>query len=66
MIEFALGIIVGMLFVVIVDGKIKIRKAEPTEETREPTEQEIRKAERAVREYMNFMTYDGTTQDDIN
>ncbi len=65
MIEFALGIIVGVLFMALVDDKIKIRKGKPPEKAREPTEQEVRNAERAAREYMNFMTYDGTPQDEI-
>lgn len=65
MIEFALGIIVGVLFMALVDDKIKIRKAKLSEKAREPTEQEIRNAERAAREYMNFMTYDGSEQDEI-
>ena len=62
MIEFALGVIVGLLIMALVDDKIHIGKPKEKEK---PTEQEVRKAEQCAREYMNFMTYDGTEQDDI-
>ncbi len=60
MIEFALGIITCLLLVSYKDGKIHIGKKEKTEQ---PTEKEVRDAERAAREYMNFMAYDGTEQE---
>ncbi len=62
MIEFALGVIVGLLIMALTDGKIRIKK--PKNEV-QPTEQEIRNAERAAREYMNFIVYDGTEQDEV-
>lgn len=65
MIEFALGVIVGVLFMALIDDKIKFCKEKPQEKAREPTEQEVRKAERTAREYMNFMTYDGSEQEDV-
>lgn len=48
-------------------GCICDRKGEktPCEENKDILEMEKRNAERARREYQNFLTYDGTTQDDI-
>lgn len=63
MIEFALGVIVGLLVMGLIDEKIRIGKKPVPQE---PTEQEVRKAERAAREYMNFMNYSGDPQDDIH
>lgn len=65
MIEFVLGFIVGVLLMALVDDMIKNRKEKLHEKVREPTEQEIRNAERVAREYMNFMYYDGSEQEDV-
>lgn len=64
MIDFAIGVILGVLIMALVDDKIKFHKGKSPEKAQEATEQEIRKAERVAREYMNFMTYDGTEQED--
>lgn len=62
MIEFALGIITCLLLVSYKDGVIHIGKKKKTEQ---PSEKEVRDAERIAREYTNFMTYDGTEQDGV-
>ena len=40
-------------------------KVKAEAEEKEATEADLRKAQKTIKEYMNFMTYDGTVQDEI-
>ena len=62
MIEFALGVIVGLLIMALIDERIKIGKPKKGEAMSADAK---RTAERAAREYMNFLQYDGTEQEDV-
>ena len=71
MIEVLVGVFVGYLLAFapriasFFVGLIK--KEEPDEEeqpkARQPTEEEQRRYEQKMREYVNFMSYDGSTQE---
>ena len=63
MIEFALGLIVGLLVMALIDEKIYIGKPR---KQKDMSVDDKRAAEKAAREYANFMTYDGTAQDEFN
>lgn len=67
MTECLLCVVCGVLLCLLIKGELKVPtfKRKPAEKAREPTEAEMRQFKRAVKEYSNFMTYDGSTQDDI-
>lgn len=67
MTECLLGVAIGCLLCLMVKDRLQIPSfgKKPQKKAREPTEDEIRQAKRAAREYLNFMTYDGTPQEDI-
>ena len=53
--EYALCVVVGFLLGALLGGNPRKAKEPITK----PTEEEVRRAQRAMREYQNFMTYDG-------
>ena len=58
--EFAIGFMLGFLLAYVVPTvELKRRGAKKDE----PTEEQRRNAEKALREYKNFMTYNGFTSD---
>ena len=67
MVEVVIGVIVGYVLAYLPKaaslftdrGKAVEKKA------REPTEEEKRRAQKAMREYGNFLAYDGTEQEDV-
>lgn len=67
MVEVLIGIVVG--YVLALMPKIPVlftrRQKVVEEKARNPTETEVRKAQRALREYTNFLTYNGDEQEDI-
>lgn len=52
--EYALCVVVGLLL-----GALFGNPRKAKEPIAKPTEEEVRRAQRAMREYQNFMTYDG-------
>lgn len=60
MMEYAFCVVLGFLLGAIF-GNVPRR---PKQQVREPTEEEKRRAEKTLREYRNFMTYDGFSSHD--
>jgi hypothetical protein len=63
-----LAVIAGYLLAYlprVVAFAVKNNKPKASAKREETTEAELRKAQRTIKEYMNFMTYDGSAQDDI-
>ena len=52
--EYALCVVVGFLLCVLFGNAPKRQKWKS-----KPTQEEVRRAEKAMREYKNFMSYDG-------
>ena len=65
MIELLVGVFVGYFFGVVPRfvESFSGRKKNVSPKARQPTEQERREYEKMMREYVNFMSYDGSEQE---
>lgn len=67
MVDILLGVIIGYVLAHLpkLVSLFANREHVVEKKAREPTEAEQRQARRLIREYANFLAYDGTEQDDI-